>query len=448
MISRWFKLISLTLAAILASACAQSVRPQFSPLPLPDVPEQNKTGMDEHQLQAWRFLLDGAPDRALSEFKQSRSDENSIYAGFGYVYLVKRNYSLAEKNFKKALSYSSQDFMAQAGLGLLYEQVGRNEEAFALFKAIKTQYPDNTWVEVRYDRLRVVLTQAHLTRAEAHKNSGDEVRYLYELERAQYFSPEMSDISLKIAALYRETGHPEKAVNAYRQLLRRDPHNEKYLQSLAEIYTSTKAFDNALILYRRLLDLNPDSVLLREKIEMVKKAFDESAWPKELKGIFFKEQLNREDTAALIGLYFPSVLSEPQRLIISDINGSFAFREIIRVCASGIMTVRPDHRFDRFGLLDRGQSAIILDRLIRLIREKGRVLDFQPVSGYTPPQDIPPTHKDYQTITSLLSIGLLELDSTNQFHPLERVHPDELINALKKIEIAIRFDESPNGDIE
>ena len=109
------------------------------------------------------------------------------------------------------------------------------------------------------------------------------------------------------------------------------------------------------------------------------------------------------------------------------------------------MKVRPDHRFDRYGLLDRGRSALILDRMIRLLREKGRVVDLQPIADYTPPRDIPPTHRDYQVITGLLGVGLLKLDESMQFRPLDPIHPDEFINALKRIELAIQFEE-PEGE--
>ncbi len=441
MITRWFRIAMIAGALAFASACTQTPKPLFSPLPLPELSQSEARELDSHYRQAWSLLLGGVPDRALAELKQSRSPDSYIYTGFGYIYLVKRNYSLAEKNFKRALNSAEDDLMAQSGLGLLYEMMGKNDEAFALFKSVKRKYPDHSWVEMRYDRLRVLLTEERLKMAEAAKNSGSDERYLSELEKAQFYSPDMTEIAQKVAARYQEMGHPEKAVSAYRQLLKRDPHNTLYLQTLAGIYVSMKAYDNALILYRRLLDLNPNDEQIRARIEQVKQAFGESNWPRELKGIFFKEQLNREDTAALIGLYFPSVLSEPQRLIISDIAGSFAFKEIIRVCASGIMDVRPDHRFDRFGLLNKGQYALILDRLIKAIRERGRTLDFQPISDYTPPQDIPPTHKDYQIIISLLSIGLIDLDMTNQFHPLDPVHPDELINSLKKIEMAMSFND-------
>jgi len=432
-------MISVTVVLLLCIACSQTPKPLFSPLPLPEIPEMEMEGMDTYYRQAWSLLLSGKPDMALAELKQSRSSERVVYTGFGYVYLVKKNFPLSEKNFRKALSLAQDDLMAQSGLGLLYEMTGENEKAFTCFKAVKTQYPDNAWIEIRYDRLRILMTEAHVNKAEAEKNSGNKDAYLNELEKAQYYSPEMVEIAQKIAARYQETGHPEKAINAYRQLLRKDPHNEFYLETLAQIYETLNAYDNALILYRRLLDLKPNDPQIHRKAAQVKKAFDESNWPIELKGIFFKEQLNREDTAALIGLYFPSILKEPQRLIISDISGSFAFKDIIRVCASGIMDVRPDHRFDRFGLLSRGQSALILDRLIKLAKEQGRILDFQPVMGYKPPADIPSTHRDYQTITSLLSIGIIELDDSNQFHPMDPVRPDELINALKKIEMTMSF---------
>lgn len=437
---RWLNPLYAILAIILLSGCAQAPRPQFSPLPLPELSEQDKTSTDSHHQLGWNLLLSGEPDKALKELKLSRSPDRAVFTGFGYVYLVKKNYLLSEKNFRKALAAAPDDMMAQSGLGLLYEMMGKSEEAFSMYRAIKKLYPNNPWAESRYDHLRAVLTEMQIKKAESAKNSGDSERYLRELERAQYYSPEMSEIALKIAARYQEMGMPEKAIYAYRQLIKSDPHNQVYLQNLAQIYVSMKAFDNALILYRQLLDLNPNDEQIKEKCEQVKKAFDESAWPHELKSIFYKEQLNREDTAALIGLYFPSILSDPQKpLIISDISGSFAFADIIKVCASGIMTVRPDHRFDRFGLINRGLVALILDRLIKVITESGRTLDFQPIRDFTPPHDILPTHRDYQTITSLLSINLLELDESNQFRPLDTVHPDELINALKKIEMVMRF---------
>lgn len=438
---RWLQILLLSL--LLLTACSQVHRPLFSPLPLPEMSPEEKGSLDENQEQAWTYLLTGDPDKALNEFKKSRSSELNSYTGFGFVYYIKKNYTLAEKNFRKALAIQPDDLMAQAGLGLLFEAIGKNEGAFAQYRSIKRTHPSNPWVQIRFDRVRVLLTEMHITLAEQAKNNGNLDVYLQELLKAQSYSPDLTDVSLKIATRFQELGQPDKAISAYRQLLRNDPQNPAFIEKLAETYLALKQYDNALIFYRRLLDFNPEDEVLKARVEEVKKAFDESSWPREMKNIFFKAQLNREDTAALIGRYFPSVLAEPQRpLIISDISGSYAFKDIIRVCANGIMTVRPDHRFDRFGLLDRGQGALVLNRLLMLISDRGYILQLEPDPNFVPPHDIPTTHRDYQTITTLISLGLINLDQSSQFHPQAPVTPDEMINALKRIEMAIQFDET------
>jgi hypothetical protein len=91
--------------------------------------------------------------------------------------------------------------------------------------------------------------------------------------------------------------------------------------------------------------------------------------------------------------------------------------------------------------MDRGQAVLILNRLLHLIRERGLLLELEPLSDFVPPHDIPPTHRDYQAISALLSLGLISLDADNQFHPQRPVSPDEMINALKRIEMTIQFNE-------
>ena len=162
--------------------------------------------------------------------------------------------------------------------------------------------------------------------------------------------------------------------------------------------------------------------------------FHEVNLPVKFKDIFFKEKVNREELAALIGFYFGKYLSyEGTPKILTDISGSFAKDYIIQVCSSGIMKSRPDHTFGRFPVITRSSYAVVLTSLIKFLEKKGMVLKFTPLSKDIEPVDMSPLFKNYKSIKFLIKSQILKTGKNGGFNPTKFISPSDILISLRKV---------------
>ena len=319
------------------------------------------------------------------------------------------------------------------GMALILEFEGKTDEAFRAYGNLLVNAPDDTWVKLKYESIRSSATQEFLLQAEKAKNT-DKKTYIRALERAAWFSPDMTAITLQIADHYYGENEWQRSLPYYEAVLEKDVHNEAILLKLADIYEKNKRFDMALVTLDRLLAIRPGDPFLEAEKQRIRDSIQEMNLPEKFKRIFFKTEINREELAALIGYYFePFIKMERAPVIVTDIDGSFARDYIIKVCTSGIMGARPDHSFDRFATPDRATFAVIINSLIQYLRKNGRQLQFTPLANAASGADLSPLHKNYELITFLVNSQILPLDAENNFNPTQAVSPADVIYALKKI---------------
>lgn len=399
---------------------------------IPDL--DNSQYNDSAYIEGWQNLRAGKPRQALENFQQSTSMDEKLYVGFGYVFLAQNKLSLARRNFEKALEINPDNWQAHFGLGNLYELLKEKERAFRLYATLRTKYPENIWVKERYDSIKSSETQKYLDQARQFKMVNQSEQYIEALKKAALYSPEMSDLEIEMGDYFFSQGQYDIAAKHYEKVVQRFPQREKILFKLAGVYEDSQKYDSAVVVYKRLLELKPGSMTYINKINDLKIKFYDVNLPTKFKNIFFKRNITREDLAALIGHYFEKYLEPRSPVIITDIGGSFAKGQIIKVCTLGIMEVRPDHSFDRFLLINRAAFAVVFDRLLRYLeKERGYTVKLAPPDEDMVPHDISPLHKHYKIITFMVNAQLLKLDKENQFHPTLKVTPTEVLISIRKI---------------
>jgi len=179
--------------------------------------------------------------------------------------------------------------------------------------------------------------------------------------------------------------------------------------------------------------LKPGDLAYINKVNDLKVKFYEINMPEKFKNIFFKQEINREELAALIGHYFEKYLESRQPMIITDISGSFAMKQIISVCTLGIMKIRPDHSFDRFSVIDRAAFAVVISRLLDYLKDRGYRVEFAPPDEYIEPGDVSQLHKDYGIIKLMVNSDLVKLDAEGRFNPTAKVTPAEVLLSIRKL---------------
>ena len=398
------------------------------------LPELNKRDFsDANFRQGWEQLQKGDSEAAYRSFQLSEVRLDKKQAAFGYVFLARKKFSAAAAQFAQALENNPENLEAAIGMATIHEFEGRTAEAFQAYGNLLLKAPEDAWIKLKYESIRSSATQGFLLEAEKVKDT-DKAKYIHSLEQAAFFSSDIAAITLQIADYYYGENEWQRSLPYYEAVLEKDSHNEAVLLKLAAIYEKNEKFDLALFTLDRLLALKPGDTFLEAEKRRVREQFQEMNLPEKFKKIFFKNEINREELAALIGFYFERYIKMDRAPeIITDIDGSFAKEYIMRICTSGIMGARPDHTFDRFSTPDRATFAVILKALIDYLGEKGHTLHFTPLANAVESADLSPLHKNYEIIKFLINAQILPLDSERFFNPTRPVSPTDVIYALKKI---------------
>ena len=421
------------------SACGGVVTKVRTDFPIPDLDSTRYN--DSYYEAGWKNLKEGNPDQAIRNFEQSTSIDEKLYVGFGYAFLAKDKFDLAGKNFKRALALNPENLQAQFGLASMHELLKEPEKAFLIYSRLRAAYPAHAWIKVRYDYIKSTETGNYLKKAEQYKNENNHDAYVSALETACRYSPELVKIKVEIADFFKSQQQYEQAAPYYEQALEKLPNDEEILMKMAELYETMDKFDSAVIIYQKMLELKPGDLRINNKINELKIKFYDVKLPTKFKNIFFKEDMNREELAALIGYYFEKYLEPQPPVIVTDIGASFAKEYIIRVSTLKIMKLRPDHSFDRFSKINRAAFAVVTNALIKYLEKSetgAYTIQFTPLDELVEPVDISPLHKDYQVIKFLVNSRLVKLDDENRFNPTAKVSPSEVLVSIKKILNSIR----------
>ncbi len=396
---------------------------------------------DSYYIEGWKKLQEGKPGEAIKNFEQSSSRDEKLFVGYGYAFLAQNRLGMARRNFEKALEINPGSLPAQFGLAEMHELLNEKKLAFQVYSKLRALYPANAWIKVRYDSIKTSETEKYLKEAGLYKKENQEDAYISALETASWYSPEMIDIKVEIGDFFYSKQQYQQAVNQYEKVLEKLSHNRALLRKVADVYEKMNRFDSALVIYRKMQELNPGDLNISNKINELKIKFHESNLPPQFKNIYFKNEINREELAALLGFYFDIYLESRPPVIITDISGSFAKEYIIKVCSLEIMDLRPDHSFDRYAKINRAALAVVINALLKYLEKKSLGvydMQFHPLDEVIEPADISPLHKDYETIKFLLNSGILKLDKQNRFNPTRDVSPYEVLETIKKILISIQ----------
>ncbi len=401
-----------------------------------DVPEIDTKGYnDPFFKEGWENLKTGQVSFAYEKFKESNSQDYKLYNAFGYVYLLKNKLNNAARNFNESIKLEKDNIQAEYGLAMISEIRNDHEKAFLIYSELLSKYPETSWIRTKYELIKSRETQKYIKKADEKFSLNDNEGYIDSLEKASGYSPEITEIKLKIGDHYFQNNDFANASKYYENALENRPDEIDILDKLAESYENSENLDSAIVIYKKLLKLKPGDISITNRINDLKIKFHEIDLPIKFKNIFFKEKINREELAALIGHYFEDyIFFDGQPAILTDIKNSFAKDHIIKVCSSGIIKGNPDHSFDRFKIISRAFYAKTISSLLDFLQEKSKLyLKFTPSSTEIEPSDISTLHRNYRTIKFLLKSQILKLDSANNFNPTKQVSPSDVMISLRKI---------------
>lgn len=182
------------------------------------------------------------------EFAPSRHNLGVIYQNLG------QNED-AVKNFLAAIDIDDQFYPSMANLAVAYNQLGKNDEAEALLRKMIRDFPE--------------YPSAHYSLGLLQAEMGDYNAALKSLETASELTPENSRIWYNLAMLYQYFGNNTAYLESLNTALMLEPQNIEYLYALAEYYFRAENFEKVKAIANDIKVLYPENPLGDQLLEAV-----------------------------------------------------------------------------------------------------------------------------------------------------------------------------------
>jgi tetratricopeptide (TPR) repeat protein len=123
------------------------------------------------------------------------------------------------------------------------------------------------------------------------------------------------------------------------------------------------------------------------------------------------ESITREQLAALLVRYFPQLMELRQTpQIMTDVQNSWASSEIRTVVGLSLIDPLPNHTFEPSTMVTRGDLALTMGRLMRLLSVSPKTS--QPIAA----PDLTPTSALYKEAQRVLDSGVMTLQDSGSFN--------------------------------
>jgi tetratricopeptide (TPR) repeat protein len=372
-----------------------------NPVAVSQVPPKLRKDYDK----LWTRFVTAKDDlKLLKDLDKLLKKQKSFDAAWtiqGYVSLYRGDNATAWDKFQQALSANPKNRIAVSYLAeLAYTQreYARAAGLYAQLQAIDPSYPE---IETKRQKAFLLATDALLRSAAGAENGN-------RLAEAEEF---------------------------YRQALRLAPNDPALLTRLADIVLKQNRKEEADIIRKSLESLLPPAATKvgsadtshQEDLE------DLGRWGQEIETLHRirdADAITKEQFAVLIVRYFPQLTEfiQAPRVII-DIQDSPARSEIQTLVGIGLMEPLPNHAIEPSAPLSRGELALALARLSRLLRLPAAVEQ----SAAVPVPDVTVSHALYAEIQQVLGAGVMGLDAGN-FNVTGRVPGRQAVDSLDRLE--------------
>lgn len=223
------------------------------------------------------------------------------------------------------------------------------------------------------------------------------------------------------------------AEKSYRQVLTILPREPSLHQRLADLLVRENKNDEADAERKIAADLAPrrNAVAEPSSPSNVDTLEDLGRWGSDIDKFHqlrSTASITREQLALILVRYFPQLTELRQTpQIITDIEDSPARAEIQTAVGVGLLDPLPNHTFDPSLVVTRGDLALALSRLMRVLS----------VSEGTAPvpaaSDLDPTFTLYPEITRVLSSGMMNLEDSGRFNVSGEVSGAEAVRSADRL---------------
>jgi tetratricopeptide (TPR) repeat protein len=437
----------LAFVAGLAGACAPTPvpapvvsAPKFPDVVAPEVPASlTGTRAAENYDRGWRFFQAGDLKNAEHEFSTALETTPEFYpaeTSLGDLELARRDAKSALPHFDRVLEHQKADVAALIGRGQALVALGREDDALTAFEAALAADPSLGDVRRRVEVLRFRGLEQALARARQAARAGKLDEAIAAYGSAIASSPDSAVLYRELAAVERQKGDADRALEHYRRAAALDAADPRSVVQIGEILEGRGDFAGAEQAYVDALAIEP-SAAVEAKLDTLRERVELARLPEAYRAIEQAPQITRADLAALIGVRLAPLLQGTRRRdaeLITDVRTHWAAAWIMAVARAGVMEPFANHAFQPRTLVRRVDLAQAASRLLARIAaaDPARARSWE--SARMKFSDLSAGHLAYPAASVAVAAGVMTLGPDASFQPTKTVAGEEALAAINRIE--------------
>jgi len=457
----------VVIGALCASACAPVIvptpvvtTPKFPEFVTPPVPpEFVGTAAAINERRGWAFLQSGDMKTAEHEFTAALRNDPRFFpatTSLGYVELARKDPKAALAHFDKALERQRDDVSALFGRGEALFALNRESEALAAFESVLAADPaqiqalgspgatdrgagapgviEDARRRVAVLRFRVLERDVARARQAARADRLDEAAQAYLTAIAG--QPDSPFLYRELAAVERQQGNADAALEHFRKAVTLDPTDARSLVQIGELLESRNDADGAAKAYADAAAIDP-GLEIAGRLVPPRDRVAPDALPAEYHAIEQAPQVTRAELAALIGIRLGPLLQESrstEAALITDVRNTWAQTWIMEVARAGVMEPFANHAFQPRTIVRRSDLAEAAARLL------ARIGTMQPAAARSWEaakrrfSDVAPDHLAYSAASTAVAADVMHIGPDESFQPSRPVTGAEAIEAIARLE--------------
>jgi len=375
--------------------------------------------------KAWQAMLAGDTREAERELQKAlQRDPGLVPAATALAYsrLVAGRIAEASRGFEDVLRHRPEYVPAVAGAAAAAQRAGDTEGALRLYRRAQSLAPEEPLLRQRLSEMRLQVTEKRVADARSAMQAGNFDQAVAEYRRALDAAPEVAGLRLELASLLADRGDRAAAAT----VLEEDPTQDRQvLLHLGHLLVEQKEYDRALEAYRCLLARDPrDEDALRRSQE-VRQALELLQMPEEYRAIATAPRISRADLAALLAVKVTAlsrVRAGTPRVAI-DISGSWAREHIIKTLGLDLIDVYPNHTFQPGATVRRGELARAVARVLDVLK--------WPPAPTPALADMSTGNLFYAAAARVVAAGLMDLSPGGAFEAWRPVSGQEAVDVIE-----------------
>ena len=391
-----------------------------------------------NQERGWQLLQAGDLKNAEREFGAALKLTPAFYpadAGLGYVELAREDAKAALPHFDRALERDAHQLSALVGRGRSLLTLNRESEALAAFEAALAIDPSLGELARRVEVLRFRGQQNDLNRARTAALAGRSEDAIALYTRAIEGSPDSAFLYRELAAVERQHGDTDRALEHYTKAAALEPSDSASRVQIGEILEVRGDFEGAAKALAAALALEPDAHV-EAKLEILRARAELARLPAEYRALDDATQITRGDLAALIGVRLAGLLRDTRARdagVITDIRTHWAASWIVTVARAGVMDPFSNHGFQPLTVVRRIDLAQVVNRLLGKVAEATPRQPHPWLTARLKFPDLAVGHVAYPAASAAVASGAMATGADNSFRPSALVTGQEAATAIARI---------------